>query len=308
MADCRYVVDESAFTFGSTEWNAVSRDLRALADQLLALREAEQTVGLVSGWGAIECLTGVDLATVLSAPVHPDRDLRLRLLGLLDKCQAWDESPGVVIHPLVTINGVSTQSFGIAWAHASVASRRGMAAVTMPHTQCRGSCRVGCCGVVVAIHFVVSSADHAPFHRSLYELEDVAESDFWSVARLAFPELVFAEALTFRRFAGPYVHLRSAVVLHLGALNDRFLDAFHGERGDSRRVSARLGIDVSREGATRASESLMRLRDVQHGNLTYRCEWHTKLEPNRNRIHFHPGDAGTQGRVFIGVFVDHLPT
>ena len=73
-------------------------------------------------------------------------------------------------------------------------------------------------------------------------------------------------------------------------------------------VAATVGLDLSIEGGTRQSERLMALRDVTFGNRHYRCEWHSKLEPHRNRIHFHPGDDATDGCVLIGIFTEHLRT
>ena len=73
-------------------------------------------------------------------------------------------------------------------------------------------------------------------------------------------------------------------------------------------ISSRLGIEVSIEGNTRSSERLMRHRDVEFRGRVYRCEWHSKLEPNRNRIHFRVIDGIAETRILIGIFHEHLPT
>ena len=52
----------------------------------------------------------------------------------------------------------------------------------------------------------------------------------------------------------------------------------------------------------------MAYRDVEFRGKTYRCEWHSKLEEHRNRIHFDVGDSTTGGRILIGIFHRHLPT
>jgi hypothetical protein len=51
----------------------------------------------------------------------------------------------------------------------------------------------------------------------------------------------------------------------------------------------------------------MRQRDVNHEGQVIRCEWHSKLEPHRNRIHFAFDDT-LGGKILIGIFVDHLDT
>ena len=52
----------------------------------------------------------------------------------------------------------------------------------------------------------------------------------------------------------------------------------------------------------------MRLRDVEYGGEVYRCEWHSKLEPHRNRIHFHVIGGKGEPEVLIGIFHEHLAT
>jgi hypothetical protein len=66
------------------------------------------------------------------------------------------------------------------------------------------------------------------------------------------------------------------------------------------------GCEISRESEkTRRSKALMRHRDVEYCGRILRCEWHSKLRPDKNRIHFAKLDDQA---VFIGIFVKHLPT
>ena len=50
----------------------------------------------------------------------------------------------------------------------------------------------------------------------------------------------------------------------------------------------------------------MKQRDAVFEGKTYRCEWHSKIEPHRNRIHFFPPPVGSE--IVVGLFVDHLDT
>ena len=101
--------------------------------------------------------------------------------------------------------------------------------------------------------------------------------------------------------------LRDDVVHHLSALNDDFDTAFQGDTGRTGSNSARIGIDVSIEGKTRSSDRLMAQRDVEAFGRTVRCEWHSKIEPHRNRIHFCPV-IDEQRRILVGIFANHLDT
>ena len=123
-----------------------------------------------------------------------------------------------------------------------------------------------------------------------------------------FPRLVFAAGLSFRNFQGAYRTLRPQVVRHLGRINDEFPEVYAEERGMSNQISSRLGIEVSIEGNTRGSQSLMRQRDVEFCGQVYRCEWHSKIERHRNRIHFHVIDGTPEKKILIGIFHEHLAT
>ena len=98
------------------------------------------------------------------------------------------------------------------------------------------------------------------------------------------------------------------VVDHLGRINDSFPEVYAAENGMPNEISSWLGIDVSIEGNTRSSERLMRLRDVEFRGQVYRCEWHSKIEPNRNRIHFRVIDGASETEILIGIFHEHLRT
>ena|SRR3989442_892835 len=71
----------------------------------------------------------------------------------------------------------------------------------------------------------------------------------------------------------------------------------------------RYRVDLSPESpGTRASAKLMTERNVEYQGVTYRCEWHIKLERHRNRIHFALPDGTLSGKILVGLFVDHLKT
>ncbi|GAA2540725.1 hypothetical protein GCM10009860_21900 [Microbacterium mitrae] len=106
---------------------------------------------------------------------------------------------------------------------------------------------------------------------------------------------------------------------HLGALNDEVLEIWASETETTARQSAlgSLGIAASPENSnTRRNAAAMAERTFQFGDQSVRCEWHTKLRPNINRIHFAVGQKAveiggeqrTVDTVFIGIITDHLGT
>jgi hypothetical protein len=188
---------------------------------------------------------------------------------------------------------------------------RGVACLAFPD-----SGRAGFVPVRAGVHggdvFFFSERRQLPaFWRSLFALESVPEDEFFALSMLAFPSSVFHPNLSFQRFDGSYPLLRDRVVAVLAALDDYFGIEFRKCNGLPHQVQAafgRYGFDLSPESPnTRKSERLMRLRDVEYEGRVYRCEWHAKLEPHRNRIHFAVTN-NSDDRIFVGIFADHLPT
>ena len=284
--------------------------LMALIDQLDALRALEESTQLLENWGAVECLGGNDVAESMIHCQVLDRDQSMRLLGLLDRCVTWERPVAVNVDSEVVVDGSHYKAEGIAWAHDQAILQNWTAVVTTPHRFAAGVHRVGrpAQHLPVDIYFSVSTEDHPGFFRLLYEWEDVPESEFFERARLAFPRLLFAAGINFRNFQGTYRTLRPKVVDHLGRINDYFPEVYVAENGMPNEISRRLGIEVSIEGNTRRSQRLMRRRDVEFRGQVYRCEWHSKIEPHRNRIHFHVIDGIADRTILIGIFHEHLST
>lgn len=310
MPESRFVLDEGALSLNDVPKAEREDSLMALIEQLDALRASEESVQVIDNWGAVECLGGNDVAETMVQFQVLDPDQSLRLLTLLDRCVALSQTADADVDSEVVVDGGICTGEGIAWAHDQVVLENWTAIITTPHRFAGGLHSVDkpSLSQVVDVYFNASIEDHPGFFRLLYEWEDVSESEFFERAGLAFPRLVFASDISFRKFQGPYRTLRPKVVDHLGRINDSFPEVYAAENGMPNEISSRIGIDVSFEGNTRSSERLMRLRDVVFRGQVYRCEWHSKIEPNRNRIHFRviDGIAGTE--VLIGIFHEHLRT
>jgi len=307
----RFVVDEASLDLDALDAQSVGDALRRLSQVLLALRRFKsEATGIISGWGGVPCWRGGDLASVLSVDQPLDRDDRLLLLGLLNKCVHIDDD-AESLNPEVSVDGSPyAESYGIALSHEAVCGTvpECRAVISLAHLDRCGLHTVTRDDKVAEVVFVVDAADERWLWRAAYELEDISEASFFQVARRAFPSLTFFPTLSFTKFEGSYRSVRAEVVRHLGALNDDWTPVYSEMNGNAEQISTRIGIDVSRESSrTRASERVMRLRDVELNGQGYRCEWHSKLGPHRNRIHFHPGDESLGGPL-IGIFCDHLDT
>lgn len=260
-----------------------------------------------------ECADGYELFGYLGGEpgMLIDRDTRNRFFGLISRCPDWDDSLPVATDIAVG-DADPALALSIAYAHTCALSGRGVACLVFGGCSRRSFLLTTSTHGSAKVFFFTCAATFSEFWRGLYELEDIPEAGFFELAERAFPELIFNPDLSFRRFEGAYRGLRDKVILHLGVLNDHFLAAHRDAAGLPSAVEPLLTAKgcsgVSPESPkTHKSEAKMRQRDVQYQGRTVRCEWHSKIEPQRNRIHFKFGEA-FGNKVFIGIFVDHLDT
>lgn len=128
-------------------------------------------------------------------------------------------------------------------------------------------------------------------------------------ASVLFPALEFASDAwrSIRTLSGGAEENVKKLIVHLGVLND-FAASVWGEDSSTEGRQARLaarGVTSSPESPqTHRNRRAMRMRDFSFKTGIVRCEWHTKLRPDVNRIHFAvDGDC-----VMIGAILNHLPT
>lgn len=312
----RFAVDETSFNFRGLSARINQERLDNFAE-LLGVVVDQGHVVRKHPWALADqqCLNGVSLAEFLYSPVGAavSRDTRLLTGLLLDRCRSWDEDePGFVDAVVLDDGMVIDPGFSLGPAAARGVSGRAVACLMLGGHRADGRRTARAGGNTTSMWFV-SDADAIPrFWRDIYAEEDVPEQGFFAVARWAFPRLVFHPALRFNRFEGGYGGVRDRVVLVLSGLCDRFAVELAAGRGLPAEIAARMspyGVHLSPEApSTRRNRRAMAERAVELDGRSYLCDWHAKLEPHRNRIHFSLPDQHPEGLIVIGVFARHLPT
>ncbi|MFD5308230.1 hypothetical protein [Streptomyces ardesiacus] len=312
-------MDETSFDFRGLTEQELTDLMEEFSDTLAELRERHK-VAVSPWWTEAECADGRELFHVLYEAGTPraGRDARVRMARLMDRCPAWDTAlPG--LPDQVQVGGLCQAfawSVGYAWWHA--VRRHHVACLVFPVVGRRGWQPVSAVEEAnsetaeVKVFFLAEPSALTSFWRSLFARESVAEPDFFDRAREAFPQLVLAGSLSFRKFDGKYSEMRDWVVHVLSVVHDHFAEAVAKHGGQPAHVQAELGrhgLVLSPESPrTRSKTKIMKQRDVLHEGETYHCEWHAKKEPHRNRVHFSLPEQRLGGRVLIGIFVDHLDT
>lgn len=158
------------------------------------------------------------------------------------------------------------------------------------------------------------------FYRLAPEIWNFSEVEFVQNAARAYPNLYLKTTITRQldKFSRPYRSIRADLSEAMGDINDRLprilKETKHGA-DVSKRFNAESRFAISPESSkTRANKAAMKLRDVMFrdvmfgkkkmGHMNVRCEWHLKLEPHRDRIHF----SFEYEKIMIGIFCEHLAT
>lgn len=122
-----------------------------------------------------------------------------------------------------------------------------------------------------------------------------------------FPHLDFHPSAWDRvsSLVGPDEENGPKLIQHLSVLNDHARQIWRDNmsREDRQAAMQALGVTCSPDSTqTHKKSGAMKERDFQFGDSLVRCEWHTKLRPNVNRIHFNADGPVVR----IGTIVDHL--
>jgi uncharacterized protein len=255
------------------------------------------------------------LAALLYAEDGADRDVRLRLMIILGRCDLFDN---VQKDQSVTVvsQGAETrevQSLAIRFVlEESLRSRTyfGIA------SRCEDGLHSGVASLRsqgnadVETLFVTVPRKIALAYRRAIVVTQPDMNTFFALSSKAFPKLFLVPGLDFRHFSGGYAGTLHSVCDHLSFLNDEFLTLAAECGWDYGSIIARARISLSDESPnTKGNKRAMRQREVRLGEKMIHCTLHTKLTPTRGRIHFHPPvEDLASDRVIVGIFTDHLET
>ena len=314
----RFILDESSFVLEGLARTAVQESLTDLLELLVHCRDEGQVIGRFSE--IYEASIGpslkmYDLLFTEPAPITLPHDLRLGMAAAIQRCSIWNLSDEDVVELEAVVEAERMQfAPSIVFVHKSVGERIGRSCLVLRSSRRVGELAVKVSGTSRALYFIGTPNDTPSFYRSLFELEGMDERQYIDLAPLAFPNLTFVDGLDrqFRRFSRPYASIRREVTRHLAALNDHWEAAFEGHPAPSevsQRMRSLAGVEMSPESPnTKANRHAWQQRRVVLGDRELYCDWHMKLSPTADRIHFHPGQPNIDKGPIIGMFAEHLET
>jgi len=295
----RFVIDGSSWALEGVPILDVELAMEALTERLEVATARGEGVALHdSFWESA--------TTPLFSPGSLDPDVRRRLSVQLDRFGYWNDSadePALEAKLAAEVRLAPS----VAYAHARV--RDGVAVACLP-LQTAGV--VGPIEVEVDeqqefVHFVTTEAEHRAFFRDAIRVENAGDKAFPALASSAFPCIEWADGVWsgLRDFSKPFRDVRATLTQHLATLDDHgatiFRESVPQERADRLRAA---GVDASNEnGKTRSNAKARQDRTRQWDGSDHVFWWHTKFEPNIDRVHF-LYDEGADV-IVVGIFKDH---
>jgi len=314
----RFILDESSFVLEGFDQRTVQESLIDLLELIAHCRGQEQVVGRFSEIYRAPVGPSSELYDLLfaePAPVALPRDLRLGMAAAIERCTHWDLRDEDIVELEARLDGeLLPFAPSVVFVHKSVGEQTGRSCLVLRCSRRSGERVVEVAGVSRRLHFIGIPDDTLCFYRSLFELENVDERQYIQLAPLAFPYLSFVDGLDrqFRRFSRSYASIRRDVTRHLAALNDHWEVAFHGyptPNEVAQRMRSLANVDMSPESPnTRANRHAWDQRRIVLGGRELYCEWHMKLSPTADRIHFHLGNPALDKGPIIAIFAEHLDT
>lgn len=265
-----------------------------------------------------------------ASPVHLRGEIAQELAAWLGRAQRYadvDDWPEGFEDSMISVDGApSIHNEDVAWVHYSARAGLSAACVTLgaskvvSTTTATGS---------VDVHFIGDDVGRKQFWRSVIVFEGDDLNGLVRHASRAYPNLLFVGNVIAHanQLSGGYLASRHLVRHALAVLDDWGHWAFTcappaitpGEapppnqdaRPSNLIVEQRFsgfGLDTAPENpSVRNHRASREAREtVLHGRTLY-CDWHVKLEPHRNRIHFHAPVPESEDRVVIGMIHEHLP-
>jgi hypothetical protein len=239
--------------------------------------------------------------------------IQQRVAAIFGRLQVWQDLDSPWPESLeVSVNGQAIEfAPSIAWAQARAVEGARTAVPCIVHRDRRpaGHIPVGV-GESMTDVWMISSIDDAPAYFRWFILKITSSpEEMGDIASDAFPKLNFVSGafVGIKSMSKPYRDLVDDLVRHLGALSDHGHRIFTGSWQYASAEFGSLGINLSDEnGATKRNSTARRARTRVYSGGDLVFWWHSKLQPDRDRIHFYPDKVARGGTIVIGIFCRHL--
>lgn len=309
----RFVVEETSWVYNHGTYEEYCSGLlsclefiqeRIKADDFF-MSDALFTIEIVPG------KTFFDLWDHGSGAFAMPRDVQEVFSVVADRIRDWSLEEIQPESHQVTLDGSTLDAPSVAWCAEN--QRQGMipiACVAIASNRALGEQTVTYLADEHTVCFVADKSSEQLFAR--FEILCVCTSvaDLEARAERAFKGLDFRDGVFggVKDMSKSFTLMLPSIVTHLGVLSDHGAALFAGPAQNGFEGLGPLGVEASDEnGKTKGNARAMKKRTKKWRGRDVVFSWHTKIEPDRDRIHFFKDDQ-KEGRLVIGIFHRHLPT
>lgn len=304
----RLVLDDIIWSRAPVTDKELVEGFEGLAAMLRDLAERREPVLAADDLYEVVRIEGASLYQILfeRKAVLP-QSLRVELQKRLDKIASIASNE--IMEIVVTLNGEMHVAAAVSYAAMQVRAGHATGVITPSFSGRKGRVEVECAQSRIELHFISDESSRLFFVRGVL-VRVTGEVAFAELAESAFPRLHFVENVFdgLRSLSKPLRDIAGDLVKHLSVLSDHGREIFDLELHKDIEAGFRgHGIDISPENKETMKDTTCRrerTRDVDGVSLVF--EWHTKIEPHKDRVHVHPGAKVTGGRVSVGIIHEHL--
>jgi hypothetical protein len=325
------VVDGAEWNFNGWTADEVSQAISALIARVWTAQSRGEAVWIGDELQTRYVIGEFDLWSMFSptAPIKLSTELAQELAAWLGAAPRYLEEPWPpgMEEILIQVDHFPPQeNTDLAWAHHHVRNGRAVACLSLrrsgPHPTASSQ-------GTATVHWILNESTNRAFWRAAIDLEGGSAEILERLAPHAFPDLYFYAGVWqgLKRFAGGYLAMRADLQRYLVGLDDHGAWAFRfpppaleigepsGPDLDARPSNQiiesrfrRLSLEMAPENPNVYADTFCRrAREITIYDKILYCEWHGKLEMHRNRVHVHPPDVVSGGKVIIAIFHEHLP-
>lgn len=327
-----FIVDGAEWIFDDFDEEGV----RVFFERILSLVEVshfrDEIIWIGEDFQYRKMLGDLDLWSMFgpSSPINVPMEIQQELAAWLNFApyymvdMAWPEG---IEDSEVSINSEDVaENIDVAWVHHSVRAGSGIACISFRRSGFISTqTKLGDLG----IFFVSCEKDRLDFWRSEVRLRGNNLVALQRFSTHSYPDILFyGDSLSdARKLAGGFNSMSDLVQNSLEVLNDFGKWIFNcpppsltpAEVRDDAAIGyptnqmiedrfRGFGLIVAPENPNVFLNAICRrAREVTIGEGVIYCEWHVKLEPHRNRIHFHKPLPASGDKLVIAFIGEHLP-
>ncbi|MBD9358832.1 hypothetical protein [Methylomonas albis] len=312
-----FVIDETSWHFDELEQNNCIEALEVMLDLLDDAHDQ----------GQLACYSEELFETVVwqnktfyglyepDSPMAIPWEVQERVASIFGRLPKWQELDSYEPRDFDVQIDNNGKEFApsIAWAHEQTIQNKAnaVACLVFPAVRPVGNHAVTVNNRIANLWFIGDFQSYRGYFRWLILDTTKNPDEMARFAASAFPSIDFIPDSFngIKDMSKPYRDLVEPLTMHLSALSD------HGKRiflGSWQNVTAEfgsLGVDITDEnGNTKGNSQARRERTINVNGEDVVFWWHSKLEPDRDRIHFSPDKIANGGPLLVGIFCHHLQT